>query len=174
LENGESCYVIGRKGSGKTAIAEYFRNLKGHDVFVRTLSFKNFTFNELYKLEDKGFTRPSQYTTLWKYLIYGAVCSMMAENEALDGTVTSVLRKHFDVNFEKALASSISKLTDQSGGLTILGTGANAARKSIVVPYRQGLDCPAGAAFRRARSHPSLISECATTGDKLPPHARVS
>jgi hypothetical protein len=79
LTSGENCYVIGRKGSGKTAIAEYIKGMSGYNVFVRMLSFKNFPFNDLYKLADQGYTSPSQYTTLWKYIIYSAICSMMAD-----------------------------------------------------------------------------------------------
>lgn len=72
LQAGERSYVLGRKGSGKTAVAEHVRGLVKHNVFVRSLSFKNFPFNELYKLDDKSYTSPSQYTTIWKYIIYSA------------------------------------------------------------------------------------------------------
>jgi hypothetical protein len=72
VENGELCYVIGRKGAGKTAIAEHLRDKVDYNVFVRSLSFKNFPFNDLYKLEDASYTSPSQYTTIWKFVIYSA------------------------------------------------------------------------------------------------------
>ena len=69
IQTGGRCYVLGRKGSGKTAVAEHIRGLVGPKTFVRSLSFKNFPFNELYELQDKSFTSPSQYTTVWKYII---------------------------------------------------------------------------------------------------------
>jgi hypothetical protein len=134
IVSGECSFVIGRKGSGKTAIAEHIRGLSDYNCFIRSLSFKNFPFNELYKLEDKGFTRPSQYITLWKHVIYTTVCNMMANNEHLDGTLVHSLRQHFDYDFEKALSASITRLTDRAGGFTILGTGANASTKTVIVP----------------------------------------
>lgn len=133
VQSGESSYVIGRKGSGKTAVAEHVRGLVGPTTFVRSLSFKNFPFNELYKLQDNRFTNPSQYTTIWKYIIYAAICDMMSENTNIDPSISHELAEHFSIDVEKALAPSISKISDKSGGFTLFGTGANAAIKSVVV-----------------------------------------
>lgn len=133
VQSGESSYVIGRKGSGKTAVAEHVRGLVGPRTFVRSLSFKNFPFNELYKLEDRSFTNPSQYTTIWKYIIYSAICNMMAANASIDAEITTELAKHFSMDVEKALARSISRISDRSGGFTLFGAGANAALKSVTV-----------------------------------------
>ena len=51
VQSGNKYYIIGRKGSGKTAVAEHVRSLSGPRTFVRSLSFKNFPFNELYKMK---------------------------------------------------------------------------------------------------------------------------
>ncbi len=50
IEGGSHCYVIGRKGTGKTAISEYLLRQKDPKIFSVKLSFKNFPFNDLYKL----------------------------------------------------------------------------------------------------------------------------
>lgn len=134
VQSGAKQYVIGRKGAGKTAIAEHIKALKGEGkTFVKSLSFKSFPFNELYKLKDFGYTNPSQYTTLWKYIILSATCSMMSENRRIDEMVASQLRKYFDIDIEQALARSIGKITDRQGGFTIMGSGANASMKSVVI-----------------------------------------
>jgi len=133
VQSGESSYVIGRKGSGKTAVAEHVRGLVGPTTFVRSLSFKSFPFNELYKLTDSSFTSPSQYTTVWKYIIYAAICNMMAGNANIDSSVSAELANHFSMDVEKALARSISKISDRGGGFTLFGTGANATVKSVTV-----------------------------------------
>ncbi|WP_148651025.1 hypothetical protein [Pseudodesulfovibrio indicus] len=39
--NGEICYVIGRKGAGKTAICEHLTTLSGPTIFTKKLTFKN-------------------------------------------------------------------------------------------------------------------------------------
>jgi hypothetical protein len=46
IARGDKYFVIGRKGSGKTAISEYFTRMKSYDVFAERLSFKNFPFND--------------------------------------------------------------------------------------------------------------------------------
>lgn len=133
IEDGSVAYVIGRKGSGKTAIAEYIQGLRNYNVFVTNLSFKSFPFNDIYKLADAGFTRPSQYTTIWKFIIYNAVCAMMARNATIDPSISAQLSAHFNVDLERALARNLTKMTDKGGGFTILGTGATATAKSVVV-----------------------------------------
>ena len=115
-------------------MAQHITNLKDYNVFVKSLSFKNFPFNELYRLEDKGFTKPSQYTTLWKFIIYSAICSMMADNETLDPAVSQPLKKVFNLDFEKSFSNSLSKLTDQSMSLSIIGSGASVSNKNIHMP----------------------------------------
>lgn len=134
VQSGEKSYIIGRKGSGKTAVAEHVRSLTGPRTFVRSLYFKNFPFNDLYKMDDKSYTTPSQYKTLWKYIIYAAICSMMSENVSIDSPVARELTKHFALDVERGLARSLTKISDRSGGFTVLGTGATGAAKSVVVP----------------------------------------
>ncbi len=133
VQSGEASYVIGRKGSGKTAVAEHIRGLVGSNTFVRSLSFKSFPFNELYKLSDTAFTNPSQYTTIWKHIIYSAICNMMATNAAIDSNISAELARHFSIDVERGLAKSITKISDKGGGFTIFGAGANAALKSVTV-----------------------------------------
>ena len=42
LREGKKCYVIGRKGMGKTAISEYLYKSKEPQAFSERLSFNNF------------------------------------------------------------------------------------------------------------------------------------
>lgn len=133
LQAGEKSSVLGRKGSGKTAVAEHVRGLHNHNVFIRSISFKNFPFNELYKLEDNSYTSPSQYTTIWKYIIYVSICGMMSDNAAIDPGVSGELSKYFAFDVERGLARSVSKITDRGGGFTLFGNGVNATQKKIVV-----------------------------------------
>ncbi len=134
VEDGDLCYVIGRKGAGKTAIAEHIKGKTAYNVFVRSLSFKNFPFNDLYKLEDKSYTSPSQYTTIWKFVIYSSICEMMSQNENIDSQVSHDLKKHFTLDVERALSQSIRKISEGGGGFTLFGGGANGTVKSVVVP----------------------------------------
>jgi hypothetical protein len=93
IVDGKRSYVIGRKGTGKTAISEHIAGLEDPFIFSEKLSFKHFPFNELYELKNLGYTAPNQYITLWKYIIYSCICRMMAKNEAISNEIQPALKK---------------------------------------------------------------------------------
>jgi len=121
----DKCYIIGRKGSGKSAICEYLIKRKEHNVFSTKLSFKNFPFNELYGLDNQKYTPPNQYITLWKYLIYSNVCKLMTLSENIDSSIRSELTKLYPKNDVKSLARTISNWTSAEFGATVLGNGGS-------------------------------------------------
>lgn len=132
--DGEACYVIGRKGGGKTAIAEHIRSLKTYDVFVQSLSFKNFPFNDLYQHADDRFNKPSQYITFWKYIIYSAVCASLATNQSIAPEAATALGAHFSLDFDGALSRSVSRVTQRTMGLSIVKAGANGGLSKTIIP----------------------------------------
>jgi len=91
--SGTKNYVIGRKGTGKTAISEFIlsESRRTDGVFAEKLSFKNFPFNELYDLHNSKYTPPNQYITLWKYLIYSFICRQMLRNDNINSKVREKL-----------------------------------------------------------------------------------
>lgn len=107
IESGERVFAIGRKGTGKTAVCNYFEGKKKYNVFSFKLSFKNFPFNELYKLKDYSYTRPSQYASLWKYIMYSFICRAMVTNPSIDANVRSKLEKLYpstaEANFDRLI-----------------------------------------------------------------------
>ncbi|GAA4298221.1 P-loop ATPase, Sll1717 family [Nibribacter koreensis] len=117
------CYVIGRKGSGKSAICEYLIKRNEHNIFSTKLSFKNFPFNELYHLDNQKYTAPNQYITLWKYLIYSNICKLMVQNENIDLSVRRELEKIYPKSSVKSLARTISNWTSAEFGANVLGNG---------------------------------------------------
>ena len=58
---GQKLYVVGRKGTGKTAIGQYLNGLNAKQYFAQKLTFKNFPFNKLYELQDTGFNSPNLF-----------------------------------------------------------------------------------------------------------------
>lgn len=124
LDN-HKCYVIGRKGTGKTAICQHIITTKQYDAFSTKLSFKNFPFNELYSLQNNKYTMPNQYITLWKYLIYSTVCKMMVTNEAVEPSVRTELSKLYPEKDARQLARKVSEWTSVKFGATVLGTGGS-------------------------------------------------
>ncbi|WP_180901865.1 P-loop ATPase, Sll1717 family [Martelella soudanensis] len=123
IENGRKNYVIGRKGTGKTAIAEYLHNESRYNKFTRLLSFKNFPFNSLYKYADNDYNRPNQFITLWIYVIYHYICSMLAENQRVYSKVDFDLRKSFDFDIKGALVRSVKKITARGYNVNLAGFG---------------------------------------------------
>jgi hypothetical protein len=129
IAKGSAAYVIGRKGTGKTAIAEHLLRVKEFDTFTEKVTFKNFPFNSLYKLENSSYTNPNQYITFWKYLIYGLVCKMMVRNEAVDLATRQVLEKIYAPPPLKALEKWISRWTASDFSLSIFGSGGKLSLK---------------------------------------------
>ncbi|KFG90780.1 putative ATPase [Sphingobium herbicidovorans NBRC 16415] len=127
LENGSKSYVIGRKGTGKTAICKYFETTEDYNRFCIKLSFKEFPFNLLYGLEDKDYTRPSQYISLWKYFIYNSILKMMATNAAVDSSTRGRLSAIYPTDSFDYMSSVIQKWTKKSMGLAILGVSGQSA-----------------------------------------------
>ncbi len=125
LEDGEKHFVIGRKGTGKTAICEYFQNKELHDSFTVKLSFKEFPFNILYRLEDNNFTRPSQYISLWKFFIYNAVLKMMARSANIRPDVSAKLVKIYPDEPLTHMEKTVSQWTSKETGIQLFGLGAS-------------------------------------------------
>lgn len=143
IKAGKKCYIIGRKGMGKTAISEYLYNQQNPNIFSERLSFKNFPFNLLYSLENNIYTSPNQYITIWKYLIYNAICKMMAKNNSLDNNLLTVLNKVYSPQPIKALNKLVPKWTASGFGAEILGCGLNMdgiSKNAANIPWTEKAD----------------------------------
>ncbi|MDH1622502.1 cold shock domain-containing protein [Pseudomonas chengduensis] len=126
ISQGEKCFVIGRKGSGKTAICEHFSALSSHDVFSEKLSFKNFPFNELYDHKNAKYTKPNQFITIWKYLIYSSICRLMLKDNSVDLEIREQLSKIYD---DKApLSRRIGRWVSKDFGFSLFGLSLKITR----------------------------------------------
>tara|TARA_E500000318_G_scaffold7151_1_gene6785 strand:+ start:962 stop:2422 length:1461 start_codon:yes stop_codon:yes gene_type:complete len=125
LESGENSIVIGRKGTGKTAICRYFETGTTHDRFCLKLSFKEFPFNILYKLEDNNYTTPSQYISIWKYFIYNSILKMMSTNKNLNSDFQEQLEKLFPEGSMNQVNQMMVNWTKKSFGAGVLGVSGN-------------------------------------------------
>ncbi len=137
---GKKLYVIGRKGTGKTAITENLVSRKDNGYFAQKLTFKNFPFNKLYELEDKGFNSPNQYITLWKYLIYSTTCKMLIQDESIDITTRNKLASLFPEDISNALPSAVARWTGFKFDLKILGNGVGVGANKEVLPQNLWVD----------------------------------
>ena len=106
LLKGDKYFVIGRKGTGKTAICQYFMNLSKlhNNVKSQKLSFKNFPYNELYENNDDAFPSQSKYITLWKYLIYNTLLELCLSSQDIKKEIKKQLYqiyKNYDLSFDR-------------------------------------------------------------------------
>lgn len=83
IENGDIRYVIGRKGTGKTAIVEKIRQQVATDPmgFHENLSLKNFPIQEFRELRDKSYRDKSQFVSIWSFLIYIELAKIIARDQ---------------------------------------------------------------------------------------------
>lgn len=143
IETGKKNLIIGRKGNGKTAIAEYIRNKDPSRSSARLLSFKNFPFNQLYDLHDDRYTAPNQYITIWEYVIYCTICNMMISDNRVDPLRRRELEGLFSFDIENALSNSIKRISDRSFNISILGLGGGvgaAAKTASGLDFEQKND----------------------------------
>lgn len=129
LNNGSRSYVIGRKGTGKTAIREFLYQLNAPDRFSEKLTFKNFPFNDLYRYANARYTPPNQYITLWKGLIYVHIAKLMIENHNIKASVRQMLEEAFPKDPTSVLSRSMSRLTDPELKLSFAGMSLTASAK---------------------------------------------
>ncbi len=132
---GKKNYLIGRKGTGKTAISEHIAKMGNGTagIYTEKLSFNNFPFNELYELNNKKYTSPNQYITLWKYLIYSFICRMMLKNPKINSDVGDSLSLSYDIDPISGLRRIVEEWT--SNEFEILEIGKKRISKSSSIPW---------------------------------------
>ncbi len=119
ITRGDRYFVIGRKGSGKTAICEYLKRMTGPGTFAVRLSFKNFPFNDLYSRPNQQYTNPNQFITIWKYVIYSSVCRLMTKNMAVEPQVRDELEQIY--GGEASLSRLVGEWVSSEFSLSFVG-----------------------------------------------------
>jgi len=127
IGRGEKHFVIGRKGSGKTAICEYFNRQQSYNVFAEKLSFKNFPFNILYSQKNTKYTPPNQFISIWKYLIYSTVCRLMLKNEMVDVSIREQLSQLYGDS--TSLGRRIGQWVGKEFGVSLCGFSVKVSKQ---------------------------------------------
>lgn len=141
IRSGHKSYVIGRKGTGKTAIGERFLVREHKDNAHSTkLSFKNFPFNELYNNKDTIFTRPNQFITIWKYIVYMTICRLTRDNPKVNYTARAYCEKLIPANDMTSIARLIPRWVGKDFELKIFGTEGKLSvdKKAVIDPANWG------------------------------------
>lgn len=70
LLHGDKFFVIGRKGTGKSALYNWLHSIQPEEgIIVSNKSFSDFPFDRLLSLSDDNFMKPNQYQSIWKHII---------------------------------------------------------------------------------------------------------
>lgn len=143
LLSGQKSFVIGRKGSGKTALSERILQFEIKNIgnfLSEKLSFKNFPFNELYKLSNESYTKPNQYITIWKYVIYSTYCRMLVRDSSVAEAVKADVRAVYGTDSKPSLKRLIPQWVSKDFSVDILGVGVNYGREIMDVQAASWID----------------------------------
>lgn len=120
-------YVIGRKGTGKSSIYRMIAEQgKENGYVVDNRDFGDFPFEKLLQLDDNNFTKPNQYQSIWKSLLYNIFAKEISNNPvSLDET-----NIHFTAisNYASQCIGDIVQMHRELVSNTVKGEGAVALR----------------------------------------------
>ena len=113
--NGNFRYIIGRKGSGKSAIAEKIRidSKNKHNWFYEDVSLKDFPLSDFRDLGDNSYRDKSKFVDAWKFVIcmFAAkllTTDMSCEDQAPMRQLSNFLTTNFpglDVGISKCITT---------------------------------------------------------------------
>lgn len=121
-------YVIGRKGTGKSAIYNWIEKQSyKNGSLVSNLSFKAFPFEKFLKLSDDQFSKPNQYQSIWRNIILTEFAALIAKDQtAIANDEFNELKAYVDYIFGEDvidLHKQITTIADKnSGGITLKST----------------------------------------------------
>ncbi len=98
--------VVGRKGTGKTAMFEYIKTLSGPKCHVSANSFTGLPITSLLEFRDEGMESGSDYISLWTFIILKELCKLVARSESAKGLGLSEIRKIFPPFADSKLKSA--------------------------------------------------------------------
>lgn len=110
LISGGKRFVIGRKGTGKTAILQkiVIDSKNNPQFFCRELTLKEFPITDLRALRDKSMQDKSQYVNIWSFLILIETAKLAIQDEGVKNLDSYVKLKNFiDENFPNKLGGFI-------------------------------------------------------------------
>ncbi|WP_163324303.1 P-loop ATPase, Sll1717 family [Draconibacterium mangrovi] len=84
IKSGKYRYIIGRKGTGKTAIIEQLIHEiePKYNCFYRSMSLKNFPIQIVRNLKDKTLGGKAQFVPIWSFLILMELCKLIIEDQS--------------------------------------------------------------------------------------------
>ena len=110
LIEGKKRFIIGRKGTGKTAILQkiIIDSKSNPAFFVRELTLKEFPISDLRSLRDKSMQDKSQYVNIWSFLILIELSKLSLIDEGVSNIDTfAELQNFIRANFPNELGGFV-------------------------------------------------------------------
>lgn len=100
IRKGEYRYIIGRKGTGKTAIIEKIKQELQIDAktFHSSLTLRDFPIQDFRGLRDKSYTDKSQFVPIWQFLIYVELFKLILNDHSIDSNIANKLDRFLQIN----------------------------------------------------------------------------
>lgn len=152
---GEKRYIIGRKGTGKTAILEKIRldSEKTTSFLVRDLTLRDFPLNDIRGFRDKGMQDKSQFVPIWTFLIIIEICKLIIKDEnagnyLIKNQIDSILKEN-NLEVESGFVETIKILKNREakfglssifGFLGIEGSRSKGVEFEAPVHFTKALD----------------------------------
>jgi hypothetical protein len=140
LMNGNKRYIIGRKGTGKTALLERIKLSSTIDKKIKTkeLSLRDFPINDLRGFQVRGMQDKSKFVPIWTFLIIVELCKTIvnddfAENYMIKNQLKSFLEEN-KIDLKGGFVETVRVLNSKESKVSFFATifGGEAARGNQV------------------------------------------
>lgn len=114
--NKDKFFVIGRKGTGKSALYKYIHDTKYEQGnMISNFSFKHFPFEKLLELSDDSFSRPNQYQSIWRNIILNGYANLIVQNQTcVENKYFLELKEYIELSFGNNLKDLHKKVTTEA------------------------------------------------------------
>ena len=97
-------FVVGKKGTGKSAIYRMIEQASLHNgCLVINKDFGEFPFEKLLSLQDDNFAKPNQYQTIWRNVIFNLFIQAIASLPDEDNSYYREIKAYKEMYLGNAL-----------------------------------------------------------------------
>lgn len=145
----EKYIILGKKGSGKTILAEYInkKSFSNSNWFSEIRSYKDFQFHELIHLKSNDI-QPNEYISIWEWVILIDLARQLLKDNGIGNTkLKSKLEQFFKDNYYSVSIDSkkvveITKQNKIKGSILKIGgehSGSQKLTESSYINYLEDL-----------------------------------
>ncbi len=122
---GKKRYIIGRKGTGKSAILQKLRLDSASDPtsFYSDISLRDFPLSDFKSLGDRSQQDKSKYVSAWKFLLLMEIASLLIQDNSVeDSKELDVINRLIQDNFPDGISmvETIMKLRESENKIKVV------------------------------------------------------